>query len=367
MAPVPYFPALQIGSRWRYSQVVVQETVDGIEVFHPRYFVTPKVGMTLYGWLMFCSVLPKVKALKEHYAFDLIDAHFLYPDGFAATLLGRVMKTPVVVSARGNDVLLYARLPLIRPFLRKTLRTANQAIAVSHELKGAMIGVGGTAEKIRVIPNGVDMEKFHHITRAEARATLGLPQKKTILSAGHLIPRKGFDRLLLAVRDIGTYPPGEDLQVVIVGEGPLRNELERMVTLLGLGGRVRFVGHVPHQNLALWYSAADVFCLFSRQEGCPNVVLESLACGTPVVATPVGEVPAILSSEEVGLLADPEAHLLAQQLMRALEKPWSPNTIRAHAKGYSWEGVTHALGEVFHAAVMVDGKTTCYPQSMEST
>lgn len=367
VAPVPYFPALQIGSRWRYSQVVAQETIDGIEVCHPRYFITPKVGMTLYGWLMFCSVLPKVKALKERYAFDMIDAHFLYPDGFAATLLGRALKTPVVVSARGNDVLLYARFPLIRPFLRKTLRTANQAIAVSHELKDAMIGVGGTAEKIRVIPNGVDSEKFNHITREEARATLGLLQKKTILSAGHLIARKGFDRLLAAVRDICASQSGVAVQVVIVGEGPLRNELERMAGSLGLGDRVRFVGHIPHQNLALWYSAADVFCLFSRQEGCPNVVLESLACGTPVVATPVGEVPAILSSEEVGLLAKPEGHLLAQQLARALEKPWSPNTIRMHAKKYSWEGVTRALEEVFHAAVMGDGKTACYRQSVVSS
>jgi glycosyltransferase involved in cell wall biosynthesis len=316
---------------------------------------------------MFCAVLPKVKTLKQRYAFDLIDAHFLYPDGFAATLLGRALKTPVVVSARGNDVLLYTHLPLIRPFLRKTLRTANQAIAVSHELKDAMIRVGGTAEKIRVIPNGVDSEKFHSITREEARATLGLPQKKTILSAGHLISRKGFDRLLLAVRDICARQPGEELQVVIVGEGPLRKVLEGMAATFGLGGRVRFVGHIPHPHLAVWYSAADVFCLFSRQEGCPNVVLESLACGTPVVATPVGEVPSILDSEEVGLLAEPEAHLLAQQLARALEKQWSPHAIRAHAKRYSWEDVTRLLGEVFHAAVTGDTKTACYAQSMASS
>jgi teichuronic acid biosynthesis glycosyltransferase TuaC len=366
VAPVPYFPALNIGSRWQYSQVAAQETIDGIDVFHPRYFITPKIGMTLYGWLMFCSVLPKMKALKQRYPFDMIDAHFLYPDGFAATLLGRALQTPVVVSARGNDVLLYARFPLIRPFLRKTLRAANQAIAVSQELKDAMVGVGGRADKIRVIPNGVDSEKFHAISREEARVTLGLPQKKTILSAGHLIPRKGFDRLLVAVRDVCTSQPSADLQVVIVGEGPLRKELEGMVATLGLSGRVRFAGHVPHHELAVWYSAADVFCLFSRQEGCPNVVLEALACGTPVVATPVGEVPAILSSEEIGLVAEPEAPVLAQQLARALEKPWSAHAIRACAKGYSWEGVTRALGEVFHSAVMIGTKTAYSSHSMTS-
>ena len=125
VAPVPYFPPIKVGFRWQFSQIVAQETIEGIEVYHPRYFMTPKVGMAVYGWTMFFSLLAKMKALKQQYPFDIIDAHFLYPDGFAATLLGRILKTPVVVHALGSDVLLYSRFPLIRPFLRKTLRNAN--------------------------------------------------------------------------------------------------------------------------------------------------------------------------------------------------------------------------------------------------
>ncbi len=351
VAPVPYFPACKIGSYWHYSQVATQETVDGVAVSHPRYFMTPKVGMFLYGWQMFFSVLPHMRRVQQHYPFDLIDAHFLYPDGFAATLLGRTLKTPVVVSARGNDVLLYSRFATIRPLLRKTLRAAQQAITVSEELKAGLVRLGAPADKVTVIPNGVDAGKFHNIPQENARTTLGLSDKKTILSVGHLIHRKGFDRLLLVLKNLCTENRDLDLQLIIVGEGPLRKSLAETSIACGLGERVRFVGTVPHQDLALWYSAADVFCLLSRQEGCPNVVLESLACGTPVVATSVGEIPSLLASEHVGLLAEPNEYDMTRKILWALDKSWSRETIRAYAKGYTWERVAHSLAQVFALAV----------------
>src|SRR5262245_4414123 len=102
VAPVPYFPALRINHRWRFSQVCRQEIRDELEVFHPRYLITPKIGMSLYGWLMFFSVLSTVKKVQRNFAFDLIDAHYVYPDGFAAVLLGRLLRKPIVVSARGS-------------------------------------------------------------------------------------------------------------------------------------------------------------------------------------------------------------------------------------------------------------------------
>src|SRR6516164_1671699 len=124
VAPVPYFPAININWRWKFSQVARREMRDGIEVYHPRYFLTPKVGMALYGWLMFFSVLPVVQKLRKDFKFDLIDAHYVYPDGFAAVQLGRLFKRPVVVSARGSDVNLYRTFPLIRKLLQYVLRNA---------------------------------------------------------------------------------------------------------------------------------------------------------------------------------------------------------------------------------------------------
>ena len=360
VAPVPYFPPVKGSARWRFSQVSAQETIEGLEVFHPRYFMTPKVGMSLYGWLMFLSVLPKLRALHRQRAFDLIDAHFLYPDGFAATLLGRMLKIPVVVSARGNDVLLYSRWALIRPLLCATLQRSSQVIAISHELKAGMVRLGAAARKITVIPNGVDSEKFHPISQTDARQTLKIEHKKTLLSVGHLIHRKGFDRLLAALRTFCVEQQEQDVQLFIVGEGELRKELEGMRTALGLEERVHLVGSVSHRDLALWYSAADLFCLLTRQEGCPNVVLESLACGTPVVATAVGESPYLLPHEELGLLTGPDEQEIARQLTRALRKSWSRNAVREHAMQYTWERVAHAVAGVFDAAVGIETRMTTH-------
>jgi len=351
VAPVPYFPPIKIGSRWQFSQVVSHETIDGVEVYHPRYFMTPKVGMIFYGWTMFASVLPTVRRLRQHYAFDLIDAHFMYPDGLAATLIGRVLGIPVVVSARGSDILRYSQFATIRPHLRTTLRTASESIAVSHELKEHMVRLGAPQDKVTVIPNGVDHEKFRALPREEARRTLGLAHQPTILSVGNLTHNKGFDRALVALRNMRSEAGDLRPQLVIAGEGPLRKHLQEMVAALGVGEQVRFVGTIPHHDLAWWYSAADVFCLLSRQEGCPNVVLESLACGTPVVATPVGEIPYLITSDEVGFLAEPNEHDTTRQLARALHTPWSRDAIRSYAKRYTWERVAHAVAGVFASAV----------------
>src|SRR5262249_14125548 len=158
---VPYFPAIKLNWRWRFSQVARRELRNGIEVYHPRYFLTPKIGMALYGWMMFLSVLPAVRRIQRGFDFDLIDAHYVYPDGFAAVLFGRVFKKPVVVSARGTDINLYSKFPVIRRLLQYTLHKADRVISVCSALKEAMVKLGIPAEKISVVPNGVDVTKFY--------------------------------------------------------------------------------------------------------------------------------------------------------------------------------------------------------------
>jgi glycosyltransferase involved in cell wall biosynthesis len=230
VAPVPYFPPLKGNWRWKFSQVFPIEVRDGIEVYHPRYYMVPKVGMTLYGVMMFLSVLQTVRTVQKVFDFDLIDAHFVYPDGFAAVLLGWFFGKPVVVSARGSDINLYSKFPVIRKILQYTLRKADKTIAVCQALKDAMIQLGIADSKISVIPNGVDHRKFFYVPKEEARRRLGLASgKKVILSVGGLIPRKGFDLL------INSLPPlkqvlGYDLCLVIIGEGPLRHTLEGLIS-----------------------------------------------------------------------------------------------------------------------------------------
>lgn len=354
IAPVPYFPPVKIGSRWLFSQVSRREIIEGVEVYHPRYFMIPKVGMTLYGLMMFLSVFQIAKRVQKEFDFDVISAHTVYPDGFAGVLLGRFLKKPVVVSARGSDINLLTTFPLVRRLLRYTLCRADGVISVCQALKETMIGLETPGEKITVIPNGVDSDKFRPFPKEEARKRLDLPNKRIILSVGELIPRKGFDLLVKALKILLDEHHEKDLYLVIVGEGKFRGELERLVASLHLSDHVRLAGVVPHRELYLWYNAADLFCLASNREGWPNVVMESLACGTPVVATDVWGVPEIIRSEKLGLLTKRNEREIAEKIAAALKKTWQSDEIVQYARGHSWDRVARAVLRVLEFALNGD-------------
>jgi glycosyltransferase involved in cell wall biosynthesis len=356
IAPVPYFPPVRFGSKWLYSQVARQEVIEGLEVYHPRYFMIPKLGMSLYGLKMFLSVIPTVKKVQKDFDFDIIDAHYVYPDGFAATLLGKFFKRPVVVSARGTDINLYMTFPVIQKLVKYTLDKSNQVIAVCQALKEAIGNLGIPEDKIIVIPNGVDLSKFYPIPKNEARVKLGLPNKRIILSVGSLIPRKGFDLLIRAFRILSEKFQEKDLHLIIVGEGSSRKELEKLISSLKLIDNIRLVGDIPHQELYLWYNASDLFCLASSREGWPNVVMESLACGTPVVATSVWGIPEIIRSNEIGILADRTERDIAEKILLGLEKKWQPDTIASYVREHkhTWEKVAQSVFHVFES--LLNGK-----------
>lgn len=348
VAPVPYSPAVKLGWRWRFSRVAQQEVIEGVEVYHPRYLMTPKVGMSLYGMSMFLSLLPKVKEIQRSFAFDLIDAHYVYPDGFAALLLGRFFRKPVVVSARGSDINLFATLPIIRRLLQFTLRRADKVIAVCQALRQGIMQLGIPEEDVIVVPNGVDPDKFYPFSKQEARRSLGLPAHKTILlSVGGLVPIKGFDFLIKALKLLLKRIPGGNLHLVIVGQGPCRRKLEKLVSALHLDGDVFLAGPASHQDLYLWYNAADLFCLASSREGWPNVLLESLACGTPVVATKVSGIPEVVRSDLVGLLTERNEQEIAKAISLALQKRWRHEEIAGYARQQTWERVAESVYKVF--------------------
>ncbi len=352
VSPVPYFPPVKIGWRWNLSQVARQEMRDELEIYHPRYFMTPKVGMSSYGMMMFLSVLRTVKNIQKEFDFDIIDSHYVYPDGFAAVLLGRFFRKPVAVWALGSDINLFAKFPVIRKFLQYTLHRSDRVIAVCQALKEAMIQLEIPGEKISVIPTGVDVRKFYPFSKQETRSKLGLPlNKKIILSVGHLTPNKGFDLLIRAVKILLDESPERDLKLVIVGEGFARKGLERLVSSYQLGERVRLIGAVPHQELYFWYSAADLFCLASKKEGWPNVLLESLACGTPVVATPVGGIPEIIGSNGIGLLATRNEQDISKTISIALKKQWNHDEIIQYARQHTWDKVALSVYDVFQSVL----------------
>ena len=351
VAPVPWYPPIPLGQRYRYSQVLPLETRDGIEIRHPRYFMVPKIGMRWHGWTMYRSLLPFVRSIQAAWDFDLIDAHYVYPDGHAATLLGKELGRPVVVSARGSDLNLFRTFSRIRPLLQWTLDHAAAVITVSGALRDQAIALGAAPGNVSVIPNGVNLETFRPIPPREARSALGLPDRPTLLFVGNLVPEKGVDRLLEIYRRLAASEPAFDAQLLLVGKGPLRRPLEERVRSWGLSDRVRFVGEVAHADLRNWYGAADILCVPSRREGWPNVILESIACGTPVVATGVGGIPEILTSPSVGTIAGDSDAEFASAVLEGLRRTWDPDALRAHAARHTWERAAESVRAVFRSVV----------------
>ena len=349
VAPVPYCPPWPSLGKWYYnSQIKKYEVIDGIEVFHPRYPLIPKVSMLLHGLSLFLSSLKLLKKINQTFPFDLIDGHYIYPDGFAAVLLGKALKKPVVLSARGSDINQFTGFKSIKPMLCYALNHADHIISVCNALKQEMIVLDINNDKISVIPNGVDTEQFYPVDRKEARNKLALPNnKKIILSVGSLIPRKGFHVILDAFPKL--LQEDNTIHLYIIGEGSFRSSLERQIEALKLTQYVTLVGERPNSELKIWYSAADVFCLASSREGWANVIMESLACGTPVVATNVWGAPEILTSTDIGMLVDRNPEDLYIVLKTALETTWDRKRIRDHVKDRNWLTVADEVNSVFRS------------------
>jgi glycosyltransferase involved in cell wall biosynthesis len=352
VAPVPYFPQfIGFNHRWlNWSRVPHVEHFAGFYTQHPRYVVIPKIGMATHGVSMFAGSFRQVFKSVSQAQFDIIDAHYVYPDGFAAAMMAGILKKPLVVSARGSDINLFSQFTVIRPLIRRVLLRANGIIAVSQALKDGIVRLGCTNENLAVIGNGVDPEKFKPQPPMAMRQTLGLPKDGPIvLSVGRLDSNKGFHVLIGAMARLRASKP--NAMLVIVGEGPLRRRLEKHISDAGLQHGVRLIGTVPHEQLSTWYSAADVFCLASSLEGCPNVILEAMACGRPVIATRVGGVPDLIVSPSIGTLVERTPEAFESALLDAFRRQWDHDAIAAYARSYGWDNVSAQVLNVYSRAM----------------
>jgi len=302
--------------------------------------------MPFHALLMFLGSIACVRRLNRLAKIDCIDAHFVYPDGLAAVLLGKILGVPVIVSARGTDINFFPSFRLIRPMIRWTLAQADGVVAVSSALKEAMVSLGAEPHKIHVIPNGVNAELFQPMDREEAKRNLNLPpQGPLLVSVGALIRPKGHLTLIRAFATIAPRHP--ELKLYILGEGPLRSALESLVRDLNLQDRVHLPGKRPNEELQQWFNAADVSLLVSEREGWPNVLTESMACGTPVVATRVGGVPEIIHSPELGIVVDQTVGSVADGIERALLKKWDREAISKQTRTRTWSKVASELESLF--------------------
>ncbi len=344
VAPVPYFPARArcFGGWSRYARIAAREERHGITIHHPRYPVIPRIGMAAAPALMAAATLGFVRQIAaKGPGFDLIDAHFMYPDGVAAAWIGRRLGCPVVVTARGSDVNQVPHYRLPRIMIGWAAAEAAGLIAVSGALKEALVALGVAPERIEVLRNGVDLTLFRPGDRDRARRALRL-SRPTLLSVGHLIERKGHDRVIAAMRHL----PGFDL--LVVGEGPERSRLEQLRRHLGVAERVRLLGAIGHAALPEIYTAADALVLASSREGWANVLLEAMACGTPVIASKVWGNPEVVRAPEAGIVVEqntPEG--IAEAVQALFAQTPARAAVRAYAERFSWEETTQGQLTLF--------------------
>jgi teichuronic acid biosynthesis glycosyltransferase TuaC len=339
IAPVPWFPlaSSMFGRFARFARVPRQEQRRELSIGHPRYLSIPRIGMHIAPLLLYLGTRRAARRLlAEGYDFDLIDAHYFYPDGIAAALLGRELGKPVVITARGTDINLIADFPLPRRMILWAARRAAAVITVCEALRSRLIELGADGAGIHTLRNGVDLVRFRPCDRNAARQTYGVSgTAPVLLSVGHLIERKGHH---LVIEALARLPSAS---LIIAGDGPERPALEALAARLGVAGRVRFLGRVAHDILAVLYSAADVLVLASSREGWANVLLEAMACGTPVVASKVWGTPEVVADPVAGLLVEPRTgDAFAASIARLLAAPPPRPATRLYAERFSWDATT---------------------------
>lgn len=342
VAPVPWFPSTdpRYGERAAMARTPRVEQRDGVTVLHPRFALLPKVGMSSAPLLMALACRPTLQRLRdEGFDFDVVDAHYYYPDGVAAALLASWFKRPFVVTARGSDVNHIAQYGLPRRMMRWAAQQARASIGVSAALVERMRSLGFPPERLKVMRNGVDLERFNPLDQAQMRRELGLATgAPLLLTVGNLHEHKGQRLALEMLAHLRTAGGQPQARLLVVGSGPDADWLRQRAQALGLADALQLVGTVPNDQLRRWYSAADILLLASSREGWPNVLLEAMACGTPVVASDVGGVREIVQSAVAGrVVPQPTGQSLADALDDLLRNRCARADVRAYAQQFSWE------------------------------
>lgn len=346
VAPVPWFPLRhpRFGRYADFARVPAYEERHGIPVWHPRYPLLPKIGMTVAPALLYAWSVRALKRLRANgFDFDVIDAHYLYPDGVAGVMLARRFGRPVVLTARGNDVTLLPDYAGPRAWLRWAVKRADRVAAVAEALRKLCVErLAAPEEQTLVLRNGVDLETFTP-DGPKAFEDLRNQGKRVILSVGALIERKGHHLTIAALQDLPA-----DVVLAIAGDGPLRRQLADQAAEAGLGDRVVFLGAIPHQDLPAYYRGADLSVLASSREGMANVLLETLACGTRVIATSVSGTPEVVQSPELGLLVHERSpRKIAAALREELHRASSPPHVAACVRHFGWYTTNQMQQKIF--------------------
>ena len=293
----------------------------GVNIRYYDYLAAPLVSRPVNGWMAARALLPHVR----NFAPDIIYSYVLYPDGYAALQIGKKLGLPVVASSIGSDINRITN-PIVRMHTRTVLREADFLISVSEDMRGKMVEMGARPEKTRAVINGCDLSVFHVRDRAEARRQLGIdPESEAVVYVGRMDTKKGLRELVQAAASL--HPARPRLHVHMVAPGPDRKIIESEIQAAGADSYIHLIDGCTFDDVAVWMAASTLVTLPSYMEGCPNVVVEALACGRPVVATRVGGIPEVMD-EDAGRFAEPRnAPDLARALNSALDAQWNAHSI----------------------------------------
>lgn len=353
LAPVPYFPSwLPIEEYKKYSEVEGKEIRCELEVFHPKYWVIPKIGMNITPHFLYQTCLKSISEIQATgFIIDVIDAHYFYPDGVVASWIGKKLNIPVMVTARGSDINVIPENKIARKRIVKALTDIQASAAVSQALADEMVKLAPKATAPVVLRNGVDLDFFHpNANKPELPFTLA-EDEKLILSVGNLVELKGHHLVIEALNSL------DKVKLIIIGEGEQKNTLQKLVEKLSLTDRVYFTGNIMQAELPGYYAAADVLVLASSREGMPNVLLESLACGTPVVATDVGGSSEVINDSYVGeLIVVRNVISVARALTKVLANKTVRDKIRQLSQQFGWQETSGKQYKLLNKLRLVKGR-----------
>lgn len=352
IAPVPWFPFKNkcFGEYARFAGVKTKEERHGITIYHPKYLVIPKIGMLLTPWLMAHSIKRCIKRLQlQGQKFDVIDGHYFYPDGVAIAKVAEELNIPFTCTARGTDINLIPQQEKPKRLIQSVFKKADHLMAVCKALKDEMVSLGANENKTSVLRNGVDLSLFTPSDEATQRQLKKehLADKKIILSVGWLIERKGHFLVIDAIKNL------PDCHLMIAGDGPDKQKLEQQVKQLKLTDRVSFLGALPQAKLSQYYRSADALVLASSREGWANVLLESMASGTPVVAANIWGTPEVVASPEAGILVERDSASIEQGIKTLLNNPPNRLQTRLYAEQFSWAETSDKQYQIFSR--IIDG------------
>jgi teichuronic acid biosynthesis glycosyltransferase TuaC len=349
IAPVPKYPLLSLW-RGRYKNIEIPEKLvrNGINVYHPNFFSIPFLGMYFNP---FTLILGLKKFFRQHKFqltdYDVIDCHYFYPDGYAASYFAKKHQRPLIVTARGSDIEILPSYFWPKYLIRKVISKCTYCGAVSNKLLKGLVDLGCETDKAILLPNGIDQELFKPSSESQhsLKVKFGITDHYTLLMVGNLVALKGHSIVLDALSKI------DNINLLIVGDGPEYEKLQKKTTQLGLIKRVKYFGNKPQQELSEFYSCADTLVLMSSSEGWPNVLLEAMSCGASVISTMVGSSPEIVNNSDVGvLLSERTSEALLSALKDCVGTKFNRCDIRKHASNFSWKTTADYLDKIYKIA-----------------